>query len=51
MRRGGLILLIILGLAAAGARQPALAVSKDQMFNLAVASLGTVGFTTLCYYA
>ncbi len=51
MRRGGLILLIIVGLAAAGARQPALAVSKDQMFTLAVAGLGTVGFTALSYYA
>jgi hypothetical protein len=51
MRRGGLILLIIVGLAAAGARQPALAVSKDQMFDLAVAGLGTLGFTALSYYA
>jgi opacity protein-like surface antigen len=50
MRRGGLILLIIVGLAAAGARQPARATAKDQMFNLAVAGLGTLGFTTLCYY-
>jgi opacity protein-like surface antigen len=51
MRRGGLILLIIMGLTASGARQPALATAKDQMFNLAVVSLGTLGFTTLCHYA
>jgi hypothetical protein len=54
MRRGWLILLLVWGLAASGARQPALAglaSGVNQRFNLTVAVLGTVGFTTLCYYA
>lgn len=45
-----LVLTISVCLCAAGARQPALALTKDDKFNLAVFSLGSVGFYALAYY-
>ncbi len=49
MRQVLLIPALVLVLIWAGPR-PARAISKDQMFNAAVFSLGSMGFSTLAYY-
>lgn len=50
MRHRLIILMTIICLGASGARQPAWGISKDSQFNLAVFSLGTLGFSTLAWF-